>query len=151
MSLRLAIRPRTTSRSRSAASRVSRSGAPASFSSAKSPASTRRASSTSSSAVSSGMRPISRRYWRNRSEEGPLPPGSPVRRRWTGISGSSSRSSEDGSSEDGSSEDGSSGDGSCDTVRVSVSVCTAGDLQEGRNDTVIQCGVRHIAATRGVR
>ena len=45
-------------------------GRRASFSSANRPASTRRASSTSSAAVSSGMRPISRRYWRNRSEEG---------------------------------------------------------------------------------
>ena len=72
MRRRLAMRPMTTSLSRSRASWVSRSGVLPSFSSANRPASTRRASSTSSAAVSSGMRPISRRYWRNRSEEGPL-------------------------------------------------------------------------------
>jgi hypothetical protein len=71
MSRRLAIRPMTTNLSRSRASWLSRSEASRSRSSAKRPASTRRASSTSSAAVSSGIRPISRRYWRNRSDEGP--------------------------------------------------------------------------------
>ncbi|MDF9813089.1 hypothetical protein M2266_002320 [Streptomyces sp. SPB162] len=94
ISRRLAIRPLTTSRSRSTASWESRSGKLFSFSSANRPASTRRASSTSSTAVSSGMRPISRRYCRKRSADGPADSSRDRRSRWSASSsGSSGRGS----------------------------------------------------------
>ena len=58
------------------------------------PASTRRASSTSSAALSSGIRPISLRYWRKRSEDGPPASG---RLRGPEGSGGSTGSSSTGS------------------------------------------------------